>query len=449
MVFQKFFSLVPGKLSFNKVLSCRTLASPSYRLRQAAATTTYRFQSTSAVTNQTLNVSVDNLTTENEDQNLLVKWPQGESRFSYLWLRDNCPCPQCIHPDSRQKLHSSCDVPMDVQPTSVTIESEQVTIAWSKELLNHSTPDAPQPHISTYPLKWLQTYSSEENQKRYRYNHMLPVAWEPETLGKDNLRIPYEEYMNTETGLLKCLRQLNDFGLCFLSGVPTSDDEVIKVANRIGSIKETFYGKSWDVKSVPQAKNIAYTSLFLGLHMDLLYFESPPGVQLLHSLRNEATGGDSIFLDSFKAVEILKEQYPEDYKVLTQVPVTFHYINDGRHMHFKRPTIVDNSLNDHLIVNYAPPFQGPLEIPQEMMPTFYKAFQRFSAIIADPSLLYQTRLNQGDLVLFANRRVLHGRTSFDPTSGSRHFKGTYIDIDDLKDRLRVYSEKAETGSLHI
>ena len=44
-------------------------------------------------------------------------------------------------------------------------------------------------------------------------------------------------------------------------------------------------------------------------------------------------------------------------------------------------------------------------------------------------------------VIFANRRVLHGRTAFDPTSGDRHLKGTYLDLDVFKDKLRVLSEK--------
>jgi hypothetical protein len=48
------------------------------------------------------------------------------------------------------------------------------------------------------------------------------------------------------------------------------DKQVEQVAGRIGPIRETFYGASWDVKSVPNAKNIAYTSLFLGFHMDLM-----------------------------------------------------------------------------------------------------------------------------------------------------------------------------------
>lgn len=45
------------------------------------------------------------------------------------------------------------------------------------------------------------------------------------------------------------------------------------------------------------------------------------------------------------------------------------------------------------------------------------------------------------LVLFANRRVLHGRTAFDPTSGDRHLKGTYLTLDSLKDKLRVLGAK--------
>lgn len=44
-------------------------------------------------------------------------------------------------------------------------------------------------------------------------------------------------------------------------------------------------------------------------------------------------------------------------------------------------------------------------------------------------------------VIFANRRVLHGRTAFDPTSGDRHLKGTYVELDLFKDKLRVLSEK--------
>lgn len=172
--------------------------------------------------------------------------------------------------------------------------------------------------------------------------------------------------------------------------------------------------------------------------------DSPPGVQLLHNLKNSVTGGASIFVDSFRAVELLKFQYTEDYKILKSTPVTFHYVNNGHHMYYKRPTIVDDEQHSGLAwsshVNYAPQFQGPLD---DLTPTeskkFYQAFQRFADFIEDDSLRYQLTLQPGELVMFANRRVLHGRTAFDPTSGDRHLKGTYLSLDSLKDKLRVLS----------
>jgi gamma-butyrobetaine dioxygenase len=32
---------------------------------------------------------------------------------------------------------------------------------------------------------------------------------------------------------------------------------------------------------------------------------------------------------------------------------------------------------------------------------------------------------------------LHARTEFDPTSGARHFKGCYVDRDELLSRIHV------------
>jgi gamma-butyrobetaine dioxygenase len=152
-------------------------------------------------------------------------------------------------------------------------------------------------------------------------------------------------------------------------------------------------------------------------------------------------GGQSTFLDSFKAVQILREKYPQDFDVLTKVPVTFHYRNDGHIMRYRRPTIVTNDANEDLKVYYAPPFQGPMDVEEELTVPFYSAFQKFTKILQDPSLTYRTLSRPGDLVLFHNRRVLHGRDEFDAQSGNRHFKGTYVDIDMFKDKLATLEEK--------
>ncbi len=44
-------------------------------------------------------------------------------------------------------------------------------------------------------------------------------------------------------------------------------------------------GTIFDVVSTDNPINIAYSNIALDLHQDLPYYESPPGVQLLHCLK--------------------------------------------------------------------------------------------------------------------------------------------------------------------
>lgn len=172
--------------------------------------------------------------------------------------------------------------------------------------------------------------------------------------------------------------------------------------------------------------------------MNYRYYENPPGLQLLHCLKNSVKGGASYFTDSFKAVDILRKSHPEDYEVLSTIPLTYHYINDNHYMHFNRPVITYDKYNDTMVTNYSPPFQGPAEIEDvETEEKVYKAFRKFTEYVEDPKLRFEYLLKPGDLVIFANRRVLHARHAFDASSGDRHLKGAYIDMCEFKDKFRV------------
>ncbi|ORZ17767.1 hypothetical protein BCR42DRAFT_325607 [Absidia repens] len=369
----------------------------------------------------------------------------NRSSYSHVWLRDNCPCEACVHPSSRQKLHSTADIDLNTTPRSVAldIDADTLVVEWDRALRHQPSQ---QTHISRYPLSYLRRYASQPASQEFRFEHLKPKTWT-----RDDYQlewISHDDYMNTDQGLHRVVEQLYNDGLVFLKDVPADDHaSVTKVGERIGHIQETFYGRDFDVKNVAKSVNIAYTSLYLGFHMDLMYLDCPPGIQLLHCMKNSVKGGSSIFLDSYRAVELLKVQYPEDYAILKQTPVSFHYINNGHHMYHRRPTIVTDdgyglgpSWGMH--VNYAPQFQGPMdELPPKEMKRFYQAYQRFADFIEDESLRFEVTLKPGQLVLFANRRVLHGRTAFDPTSGDRHLKGTYLTLDSLKDKLRVLGAK--------
>ena len=184
--------------------------------------------------------------------------------------------------------------------------------------------------------------------------------------------------------------------------------------------------------------------------MDLLYFESPPGVQLLHCIQNAATGGESLFADAVRAATLLRVKSLPLFRALTLFPVTFHYHNAGHHYHFTRPTVAldphgfrDRERISH--VNWAPPFQAPFEADTGSDPTgrfrqYIVAAKELSRHLDDPAAQFQLRLEPGVCALFLNRRLVHSRRAFDPTSGPRWLRGAYLDIDTFSSRLRVLSE---------
>jgi len=107
---------------------------------------------------------------------------------------------------------------------------------------------------------------------------------------------------------------------------------------------------------------------------------------------------------------------------------------------------------DH--INYSPPFQAPLLL-SSTPPAFYPAFARFAQLLNDPANTFKYTLEEGDAVLFDNRRVLHARTAFHDGEGddnkqedtNRWLKGCYLEADALLDRARVLRTKAEQRDL--
>ncbi|KJE94377.1 gamma-butyrobetaine dioxygenase [Capsaspora owczarzaki ATCC 30864] len=251
--------------------------------------------------------------------------------------------------------------------------------------------------------------------------------------------------MSTDAGLLSSLTQLREFGISFIRNVPTQEGEVARVAQRIGPIRDTFYGRHWDVRSVKNAKNIAYTSLDLMLHQDLMYFEAPPGLQFLHALEvTVPTGGESLFVDGFRVAETLRRTHPHHFDTLVRVPVTYNYVHPHQHRIMRHPIISFDPHNAETHLFYSPPFEGPLDVPPEDVVPFYEAYREFTKLVDDPQYRLQFRLQAGDLVAFNNRRLLHGRTGFDPSSGNRHLQGTYVDWDDFKSRASIIRRLCST-----
>lgn len=301
---------------------------------------------------------------------------------------------------------------------------------------------------------------------------MSIIPWSKSVItSSQTLVLPYTSLLSSDDTLLQAASQLTSYGILFITGVPheeTSEErsEVIRLATRLGRIRETFYGRTWDVQSRGAAsRNVAYTNLNLGLHSDLQYFENPPRYQVLVMLRNRGVkGGASIFSDAFHAAYELQREDRRAFDTLSTQPVAFQYQNDNHHLYREHPTIELASQGSHLYgtrgegepvvhhINYSPPFQAPLPLATAQNPHFLSAFKRFTSILESPEALYEYPLKEGDAVIFDNRRVLHGRREFTNASekewtdvnveeGTRWLKGTYIEPEGVLDQLNTLKDR--------
>lgn len=310
---------------------------------------------------------------------------------------------------------------------------------------------------STFEAAWL---------RRHCYSPVTTVvasddlaASETEELddGPEASRVPeihFDEIMSGDAGLLRWLQGLEESGLCLIRGVPTREGMVKEVAERVAPVSHGFlYDSTFDVYSKDDPVNIAYTPLGLGLHMDLSYYESPPGIQMLHCMRfdQSVTGGTSTFMDIHKVANLLKQQEPEAFATLCRVPCTFQKDHMSRSnpvvMKYKRPHISVNSEGEVIAAFWSPQFEGPLEVAPEDVEPYYAAYRSFQQLLNSEEVLkshlIEMRLQEGDLISFNQRRMLHGRGQYSagPSDGVRHLQGTYLNIDEYLCRLRVLQRR--------
>jgi gamma-butyrobetaine dioxygenase len=209
------------------------------------------------------------------------------------------------------------------------------------------------------------------------------------------------------------------------------------VGATFGFTRETNFGALFEVRSEPVANDLAYTSLPLDPHTDNPYRWPVPGVQLLHCLVNETSGGLSTLVDGFAAAEALRARDPEAFQLLTRTSVRFRFRDAVTELAASVPLIELDAAGGLLAIHFSPRLDFVPLAPPEALDRYYRARRAFDYLLRSPEFEIRFLLESGQLLMMDNRRLLHGRTGFDTAEGLRHLQGCYIDIDGPRSLFRV------------
>lgn len=221
-------------------------------------------------------------------------------------------------------------------------------------------------------------------------------------------------------------------GFLIIQDVPTDAEAVLDVAKKFGQVRETNFGKYFEVYSRPNSNDLAYRSIHLDPHTDNPYRDPMPGIQLLHCLINETSGGLSTLVDSLAVAEQLKLEDPEGYRLLSEVPVRYRHVDNDVELIERRPIIMTDALGRMTGVSYSPRLDYLPLLNERDSAIFHHARRRMGQLFVDPAFERRFKLRDGELQMFNNTRVLHGRTEFDTREGRRHLQGCYMDMDGPK-----------------
>ncbi|QFT33245.1 Gamma-butyrobetaine dioxygenase [Labrenzia sp. THAF82] len=363
-----------------------------------------------------------------DDRVLHVAWGDGTSAdFPFVWLRDNCP--SGFHPQTQEREFDLTSIPMDISVSNADLEAKEIVLTW-----NHGD------HVSRFDSGWLRKH-------RPGFGLKDPAQIEP-TLWRGDLppatlpRADAQDLLINDSALLEFLTETKKTGLSIVTGMADDSEAGMTVARRIGFLRQTNFGTTFEVMSKPNPNNLAYTSHALPLHTDLANQELPPGFQFLHCLANEADGGGSTFCDGFAIASDLRKNDPETFRLLAETPVPFRFHDTDFDIR-RHQTVIDLDPFGRLQeLHFNAHLAGIFDLPAEVMETYYRAYRTIMKMTRSDDYVITTRLNGGEMVIFDNRRVLHGRASFDPNTGFRHLRGCYVDRGEFDSRIRVLSRES-------
>lgn len=364
-----------------------------------------------------------------------VDWADGHrSQFHGIWLRHQCDCDTCGTPMNAVRgirLHHIAD---DIGLVALDVTDSAIDVRWS-----HGD------HQSSYTARWLRDHCYCADERALRKHR--PSLWDGRIAGNPPAASLADASPKARLAMLEAVR---DFGFCKISDVPTEPGQSHRLIEAVGPQRQTHYG-TYKLSKKAAVDNVGDTTLALDPHIDETYRLSMIGITVFQVLRPSSNGGASTLVDGFEAVRRLREAWPEDFDLLTKIPITAHRLDTAQNSGGQRrwymsrlPVIKLDHEGDVSGVRLNERQIAPLDVDADLVEPCYRALRRIFDILYDPELRVTFALQAGEGLLFDNQRVLHGRTEFTPEVPARSVLTSSVDLEEFHSTLRLLQN--DTGN---
>ena len=351
---------------------------------------------------------------------LELRWDDGvTSTLPWIWVRDHAHDEQSYHPVTLQRQLWTAGVEPGLTGTGATITNDDVVVSWP----DGSTSALPIAFVAEHRLPTTATARVDEPR----------VLWDAASI-VPHPTLDHDEVMADDDAVVHWLRLVARTGFCIVTGTPPTAAATEALVARIAYVRETIFGGFWEFTADLAKADTAYTNLELRPHTDGTYSHDAPGLQLLHCLAFDGTGGESTMVDGFRIAHELRATAPEHFALLASVPIPGQYLGDGAHLRAARPVFRLDHDGELVQVSFNNADRAPFVLPHDEMVALYDALRAFDLMANDRSFQWRHVLRPGEAMLFDNWRVLHGRTAY---TGTRRLCGAYLNHEDFESRLRL------------
>ncbi|WP_299846412.1 TauD/TfdA family dioxygenase [uncultured Roseovarius sp.] len=372
-----------------------------------------------------------------EDGRAIALTVAGETyRFHAIWLRDNAWDDATRAPGNGQRLIALRDIPEGTQIAAASVDGEQLQLNF-----------APEGRQISYDIDWLMShvYDTREN-TQIGWNSDDVTPWDDALID----HIPLGDFARVQSdpaARAAWLGGVARYGFGKLTGGPVKEGALFQVADLFGYVRETNYGRHFEVRTEVNPTNLAYTGLGLQAHTDNPYRDPVPTVQILYCLENSAEGGENMVVDGFACALRLRDENPEGFELLSRYCARFEYAGeDGVCLRSRRPMIELAPDGELIGVRFNNRSAAAItDVPYADMEAYYAAYRHLGEIIDDPAMEVTFKLAPGECFIVNNTRVLHARKGYSG-EGSRWLQGCYADMDGLRSTHAALVQKLEMAA---